>query len=257
MFSRHEPPLPPASSSPPNFSSSASSKVMKYCPAAAVITIPALEHSLINWKWSGRFANFRLSSCSKFPCRVSLVRGVSFVVDKSVGITTVSELSSATSLLVLSKTARDPPSQLVTHVRYCSVDTELIDGNNCAKNNFCCFSITTEIHRQCSSSFAWQRSSYKTLGPRNAFSWTILNQRVRRLSLWTTELPGRWTKSSFSMIFLANRSRIFCEFRSVHWPISWLHRTIGSLFFVTDFWLNVNSPNIQCSNELLLAGRPT
>ena len=50
---------PPASSLPPNFSSSASSKVMKYCPAAAIFTIPALEHSLINWKWSGRFANFR------------------------------------------------------------------------------------------------------------------------------------------------------------------------------------------------------
>ena len=175
---------PPASSLPPNFSSSASSKVMKYCPAAAVFTKPALEYNLINWKWSRRFANFRLSSCSKFPCRVSLVRGVSFVVDKSVGITTVSELSSATSLLVLSKTARDSPSQLVTHVRYCSVDTELIDVNNCAKNNFYCFSITTEIHRQCSSSFAWQRSSYKTLGPRNAGCPLSMKLIIMSSAMW-------------------------------------------------------------------------
>ena len=31
-------------------------------------------------------------------------------------------------------TSRDSPGQLVAHIRYCSVNTELIDGNDCAKN---------------------------------------------------------------------------------------------------------------------------
>ena len=74
-------------------SSSASPRVVKYCPLATVCVIPTLEHSLIKWRGSGWFA---------FPCTFSLVRGVLFAVDISVGITMVSELFWATSFPLLS-----------------------------------------------------------------------------------------------------------------------------------------------------------
>ena len=64
---------------------------------------PALEQSLNNLISSGRFANFRSYSRSKSPCAVSLVRGGLVVVDKSAGITMVSDLSSAVGLPVLSE----------------------------------------------------------------------------------------------------------------------------------------------------------
>ena len=53
--------------------------------------------------------------------------------------------------------------------------------------------------------------------------------------------------------FMRNGSGILHEFQSVHWP-SWLNRTLVSPFFMTDFWLNVNSPNGHCPDELRPAG---
>ena len=46
-------------------------------------------------------------------------------------------------------TTRDSPGQFVDYVWYCSVDTELIDGNDCAKNHFGCVVVTTEMFWQC------------------------------------------------------------------------------------------------------------
>ena len=40
------------------------------------------------------------------------------------------------------------PGQFSTHIRYCSVDTELIDGNNCPKNHFDGFVAAIEMKRQ-------------------------------------------------------------------------------------------------------------
>ena len=52
------------------------------------------------------------------------------------------------------------PSQLFTHIRQCSVDTDLIDGNDCAKKHLCSFVVTTEMYRQfsfCSSYLLFQK----------------------------------------------------------------------------------------------------
>ena len=94
VYSRHE---------PRDLSSSTSSRVVKHCPLATVFVIPALEHSLISWRWSGRLSNCCSQSYSRFPCTLSVVRGVLFVVDNSVGITMVSGLFWVTSSRVRSE----------------------------------------------------------------------------------------------------------------------------------------------------------
>ena len=52
-------------------------------------------------------------------------------------------------------TNRDSPGQFVAQIRYCSVDTELIDGNDCAKKHIDCRVVTTEMYRQFCFSFAF------------------------------------------------------------------------------------------------------
>ena len=64
---------------------------------------PALEHTLINRLSSGRFANFGSYSRSKSSYTVSSVRCGVVVVDKSVGTSMVSDLSSTPSLPVLAE----------------------------------------------------------------------------------------------------------------------------------------------------------
>ena len=59
-------------------------------------------------------------------------------------------------------TTRDSPGQFVAHVRYCSVHTELIDGDDRAKNQFSGVVVATEVYGQFSFSFASQRSSFKS-----------------------------------------------------------------------------------------------
>ena len=65
------------------------------------------------------------------------------VVDKSVGATVVSGLSSATSFPVV----RFPRSQFFTHIRNCPVETELIDGTYFA-------SQSSSFQRTCSAEYA-------------------------------------------------------------------------------------------------------
>ena len=122
VHSRHE---------PPNLSSSTSSRVVKYCPFATVFatvfTIPALEHSLINGRWSERFANFRSWACSKFPCTVSLVRSGLCVVDHFCWQDQGLRLVQSNKFPSTFWTIRESAGQFVTHVRQCSVDTELME----------------------------------------------------------------------------------------------------------------------------------
>ena len=108
---------------------------------------PASEHNLINRRSSGRFANFRLYSRSRFPRACPLVRSGLVVVDKSVSETMISGLSFATCLSMLAEQPEILEASL-SHVRHCSVDTELIDRNNRAKNHFDCIFITTEVYGQ-------------------------------------------------------------------------------------------------------------
>ena len=56
------------------------------------------------------------------------------------------------------------PCQFFTHLRYCSVDTEVSDGNNCTKNHFDGFVAAIELYRRPSFSFALQISSFKRIG---------------------------------------------------------------------------------------------
>ena len=137
----------------PIWVSSVSSSVSKSCPLATVFMKSASRHSLINRILSGRFENFRSYSRNKSPCSDSLVRSVLNVVDKSVGTSMSSDLSSATGRPSTFWTVRNSRGQLVTHIRYRSVDTELIDGNNRAKNHFDCICFTTEVCRQFLISF--------------------------------------------------------------------------------------------------------
>ena len=81
---------------------------------------------------SGSFANLCLYSSSKLHHAQSLVRSGFVVVDKSVGETIVSGSQQVTCAC---KTVRNRRSQFFTHIRHCSVKTELIDGNNSAKNH--------------------------------------------------------------------------------------------------------------------------
>ena len=62
------------------------------------------------------------------------------------------------------RTTRDSASQLIARVRYCSVDTELIDGDDRAKNHFKGFVVATEVYRQFLLSFAFQISSFQSTG---------------------------------------------------------------------------------------------
>ena len=103
--------------------------VTKYYPRVTVFMKPASEHNLINRRSSGRFANLRFCSRSRFPRACSQVRSGLVVVDKSVGATMVSGLSFATSLTVLAEqseireassshiSATDPIQQSVDHHR--------------------------------------------------------------------------------------------------------------------------------------------
>ena len=122
VHSRHE---------PSNFASSASSRVTEHCPRAAVFMKPASEHNLINLVSSGRFSHFRSYSRSKSPCTVFIGQklfgrcrqlcgcwkhGLWFVLSYKTPCTFW--------------TVRFCRDQLITHIRYCSVDIELIDGTN-------------------------------------------------------------------------------------------------------------------------------
>ena len=61
-------------------------------------------------------------------------------------------------------TTRDPPGQFVTHIRCCSVDTELIDEDKSAKNQVSGVVVATEMYGLFSLSLAFQISSFQSTG---------------------------------------------------------------------------------------------
>ena len=120
-----------------------------------------LEHTLINWGWSGRLCDF-------------------FVRDRAASFLSLCHWSEAFCLfcrrfcwhhhglwIVLSNKFHNQyysAVEFVARVRYCSVDTELTDGNDCAKNQFGCVVVTTEKYGEFPFSFAFQISSFQSTG---------------------------------------------------------------------------------------------
>ena len=105
---------------------------------------PASDHNLINRRSPGRFAFFLVVfSQQVFP---PLVIGQKWfsrgrqICRSDHGLWIVLRNKS----LRACRTIRNPRGQFFTHVHYCSVDTELIDGYNSAKNHFNNLWITTE-----------------------------------------------------------------------------------------------------------------
>ena len=92
VYSRHE----------SNFASSASSVVTKILSSNDSLHETCMHKRIIR-RSSGRFVNLCLYSRSKFHSDWSLVRSGFVVVDKSVGATMVSGLSSATSFTVFAE----------------------------------------------------------------------------------------------------------------------------------------------------------
>ena len=121
IYSRHDPLIS---------SSVSSSSVMKNCPFSMFFEKPALEQSLVNFSWSGSSANFCSYSRNKFPCSSSSVWELGLAVGNSVGITIDSTFPAAPG----SPRTFWVSGSFSTHIRYCSVDTELTDGNNCSKS---------------------------------------------------------------------------------------------------------------------------
>ena len=149
-----------------NFVSSVSSMVMKYCPGVTVPMKPSSEQTLINRSSSGRASIFCLCSRSRTPCARSLVKSGFIMGTTSEGETVVSGFSCDSSLPC--RIVRNRRSQFFTHIRYCSVDTELIYGNNSAKHDFNSFTFTTKVYRKNSTFFAF----LKFLSPRSSFQGT-------------------------------------------------------------------------------------
>ena len=113
-----------------------------------------------------------------------------------------------------------------TQIWDCSVDTELINRNNCAKNSFNRITIGTEVYWQFHTSFALERSSWQWTRSTenwvsafcNPFSlWFVFVSRIPFL-LWSRseEWPLSWWKSSrtnwnevsvqFTFLFIVWRS---------------------------------------------------
>ena len=61
-------------------------------------------------------------------------------------------------------TTRDSAGHFAAHIRHCSIDTELIDWSNSAKNQFRGSLVATDVYRQFSFSFAFQVSSFQSTG---------------------------------------------------------------------------------------------
>ena len=156
VYSRHE---------PPNLSSPASSRVVKYCNLATIFAIPALEHSLNNWRWSGRFCEFSFIIVEQVSLHVVIGPG-RFIRCRQFC------LHHHSLRIVLSNkftctfwTSRDSPSHTSSHISatatlILSWLTEMI----VRKNHFGCTVVTTEIYRQFSCSFASQTSSIESTG---------------------------------------------------------------------------------------------
>ena len=107
-------------------------------PTSTVFKNPAPVQIFINWSGCGSFSTRSSCVCNRFSCaRVSIV-----VTNKSAGAKCGSDCSATTCLPVLVR-------QLLysSQIWDCSVDTELIDRNDCAKNSFNRTTIGTEVYR--------------------------------------------------------------------------------------------------------------
>ena len=138
---------------PPNLSSSASSRVVKYCPFATVYEIPALEQGLRIFVHNRAASFLAQSYCSNAFCSLSTIL-----------LTSPWSPNCSEQQVSLYFSEKQRVSRPVAYVRYCSVDTELIDGKDCAKIHFGCIVVTTEMHRQFSISFSFQSSSFPSTG---------------------------------------------------------------------------------------------
>ena len=115
-------------------------------------------------------------------------------------------------------------SQLVTHVRHYSVDTELIDGNDRAKNHFNVVFIDTEVCRQFLSSFAFQVSSFQNTGYTEyelfAFHWSQVSCPQRLHPIFHSICTYEFHSTSFSIRVQENvnvRVRIFVHILPHFW----------------------------------------
>ena len=152
VFSRQE---------PPQFVKFRTSRVVKHCPLATVFVIPQFGQLKMAWKiWNLLLVILQRISLHVLigPRRFDLCRqfcwhhhGLRIVL-------------SNVSFPALFEPTRDYPGQFVPHVRCCSEKTELIDGNDCAKNRFGCVVVTTRMCRQFSFSFASKSSSFQKTG---------------------------------------------------------------------------------------------
>ena len=100
----------------------------------------------------------------------------------------------------------------ITQIWDCSVDTELINRNNCAKNSFNRITIGTEVYWSFSTSFAFERS---------------LGQWTRGSDNWVSAFSEfdhhQFSDSVPFSLWSFNVSRIHLLFwsRSEEWPSSW------------------------------------
>ena len=115
-----------------NCENSSVSFVMKYCPTSTVVRNPASVQILIT-----RFCCDNLSTrswyfCNRSSCAGSLVEGVGVFINKLVGTNNGSDCPASTGLPVLNMAG----FVFFTQMWDCSVDTELTNRSNCAKNRF-------------------------------------------------------------------------------------------------------------------------
>ena len=135
VYSRHD---------PFSLSNSVSSSVVKYCPFSVFARL-ALEQS---WSIERVLVDLRTSvriHATNFP--VILHRSGKFDLLSTL-LVALPRLQNYRALRVFpyrSNIWKFSRPQFCTHFRYCSVDTELIDGNNFTKKHFACFVAAIEM----------------------------------------------------------------------------------------------------------------
>ena len=128
---------------------------MKYCPTSTVVRNPASEQNLLDVSCCDNFSIRSLYLCnsSSSCCAGSPVKGMCVFI--TLGTNNGLDCPLTTGL---------PRSMVIgfiffTHFCDCSVKTELIYRNNCAKNICNRFLAGTMVDRQFSTAFAFEHSS--------------------------------------------------------------------------------------------------
>ena len=128
---------------------------MKYCPTSTVVTNPTSVQNLLNLSCCDNFSIRPLCLCNKnFLCRIIIIqkhvcldhtwneRGTRLPSHNGLPRSTVKGFT------------------FFTHFCDCSVETELIYRNNCAKNCLNRFLVGATVYRQFSATFAWTMDSW-------------------------------------------------------------------------------------------------